>query len=100
MLKLHASANKKVPIPGVDYSTMSFSAGLEVEIADGATADQITQRIQDCYRLLDAAVNAEIAAHGGVIPAVPVAQPAAAASAPVATPQTPPPAPRPTAMGT
>ena len=64
MIKIVASMSKKVPIPCLDYSSQSFMAGLEVEVSDGATAEQIKERIHEVYALLESSIDAEVAAHG------------------------------------
>jgi len=65
MIKIHATLSKKVPIPGLDYSSQSYGCGLEVEVSDGATHEQIQARIRDTYGLLEGAIDAEIAARQG-----------------------------------
>src|SRR3989339_711182 len=63
MLKLHANVSKKVPIPGQDYSSQQYTAGMEVEVSDGATTEQIQDRIKQVYALLEACIAREIDAH-------------------------------------
>src|SRR3989339_1057798 len=76
MIKLHATVGKKVPIPDRDYSSQSYSAGIELEVADAATPEQLQERIQEVYRLLEATVDAEIQAGVSVVaPPVSQAQP-------------------------
>lgn len=38
MIKLSANLSKKVPIPGRDFSSQQYGAGLEIEVADQADA--------------------------------------------------------------
>jgi len=62
MTKLTAGVVKKVPVPGVAYSNQEFSAGLEVELPDDASAGEVQQRLRDMYALLGETVESEIAA--------------------------------------
>ncbi len=64
MIKIHANVSKKVPVPGVQFSSQSFMAGIEIEVSDGATAEQIQGRIKEVYGLLENTIDAEIAAQG------------------------------------
>ncbi|MCZ7645931.1 MAG: hypothetical protein M5U26_11715 [Planctomycetota bacterium] len=73
MIRVSATLNKKVPLPGVQYGSQGFGGSLEVEVADSASADEVKKRLHDLYAVLNAAVNAEIAAlqpgNGGKSPA-------------------------------
>lgn len=60
MLKLNASYSKKVPAEQ-EYSSKSFHASIECELPSGQTANQIKKKIHDTFRLVEAAVEAEIA---------------------------------------
>jgi hypothetical protein len=60
MLKIYASINNRVPIPGQDYSSQSFGAGIEVELADGATGEQIQMEIAEVYSSLHEAIERQI----------------------------------------
>lgn len=60
MLKVAASLSKKVPIEGMEYSSQSFCAGLEIELSDGFTGEQIRQRITEVYALLEQTIDGEI----------------------------------------
>ena len=66
MLKIIANVSKKVPIPGLDFSSQSFMAGIEVEVSDGSTPEQLQHRIREVYHLLEHAVDTEIRSYGGV----------------------------------
>lgn len=61
MIKLHAHIQKKVPLPGHDYSSQSYSAGLEVEVADNDNPAVIQDRIRQLYALLNSAVEEQLA---------------------------------------
>ena len=65
MLRIVANVSKKLPIEGVDFSSQSYSAGMEVEVADAATDEQIRKRIAEVYRLLEATIDEEMAAKAG-----------------------------------
>jgi len=65
MIKLHANLSKKIPIEGLDYSSQSFSAGIEVEMGAGATDGEIRERIAQLNQVLESAIDAEIAARSG-----------------------------------
>lgn len=63
MIKINANISKKVPIAGMDYSSQSFMAGLEVEISDSADPSQVKERIREVYQLLEESINEQIASH-------------------------------------
>lgn len=56
MIKLHACVSKKRPINGQDYSSRSFSASVEVEVAS-TDEGRIQEHLDRLYRLLDEAVE-------------------------------------------
>jgi hypothetical protein len=60
MIKLSASVSKKVPIDGLDYSSRSYSAGLETEMPSGCSADELQCRLKQLYGLLEMAVDEQI----------------------------------------
>ena len=60
MLKLNASYSKKVPAEQ-EYSSKSFHAAIECELPSGQTASQIKKKIHDTFKLVESAVEAEIA---------------------------------------
>ena len=61
MIKLHAHIQKKVPLPGHDFSSQAFSAGLEVEVADNDNPAVIQERIRQLYALLNSAEEEQLA---------------------------------------
>ncbi len=65
MIKLVANVSKKVPVAGVEYSSQSFMAGVELEVSDGATREQIQERIRDVYATLEKTIDGEIRARNG-----------------------------------
>ena len=64
MIKIVANVSKKVPIPGQDYSSQCYTAGMEVEVADGTTTEAVQERLRQVYALLEASIDQKIAAHG------------------------------------
>lgn len=60
MSKLSATLSKKVPIPGLEYSSQQFSCGLEMELSGEQTQDTIRQNVRKLYALLHAAIDEEI----------------------------------------
>jgi len=62
MIRLVASASKKVPVPGVSFSSQSFLASAEVEVADATDPATLQARLRDLYRLLRESIEQEIAA--------------------------------------
>ena len=60
MSKLSAILSKKIPIPGLEYSSQQFSCGLELELSGEQTQDSIRQNIRKLYALLHAAIDEEI----------------------------------------
>ena len=50
------------PIPGIDYSSQNFSAGLEVELSDSADENAIREKVSRLYRLLEQTEDQQIAA--------------------------------------
>jgi len=65
MIKLCANLSKKVPIPGLDFSSQHFGASLEIEVSDADKADAIQARIRELYGLLGHAIDEQIAAASG-----------------------------------
>lgn len=68
MIRIIANVSKKVPVPGVEYSSQSFMAGIEVEVSDGATPEEIQQKIHSVYSTLERTIDSEIAARNGEAP--------------------------------
>ncbi|MCZ6691407.1 MAG: hypothetical protein O7H41_17605 [Planctomycetota bacterium] len=66
MIKLHASYSKKIPAES-QYSSKSFHASLEVEVADeiAKDGDQLQQKLRTIWRDLQTAVEAQIQESNG-----------------------------------
>jgi hypothetical protein len=74
MSKLSATLSKKVPIPGLEYSSQQFSCGIETELAGETTQESIKQTLRKMYALLHEAVNAEIRESAQHQPELPASQ--------------------------
>lgn len=61
MIKLSAHVSKKVPQPDIEYSSQSYSAGLEIELASGTKAADIKKKLREVYALLEHAVDDQLA---------------------------------------
>jgi hypothetical protein len=60
MLKLTASFGKKLPVEGMDFSSQSYHASVEVEIPDGLGPEELDRRIHDTFDLVRGSVEAEL----------------------------------------
>jgi hypothetical protein len=60
MPKLSATLSKKVPMPGLEYSSQQFSCSLEFELPGDLSQDMIRQKIHNLYTLLHTAIDEEI----------------------------------------
>ena len=60
MLKLTASLSKKLPIQGIEFSSKSASAGIEVEMPSAATSEEIRWRLKQLYAVLAFAVDDQL----------------------------------------
>jgi hypothetical protein len=60
MLKLTASFGKKLPVEGMDFSSQSYHASVEVEIPDGLGSEELDRRIHDTFDLVRGSVEAEL----------------------------------------
>jgi hypothetical protein len=68
MIKLYANVSRKVPIPSQEYSSQSFSAGMEMEKGNDATSEEIKATLQEMYDILEESVKEQILANGVPIP--------------------------------
>jgi len=57
MIKLSASVSKKAPVPDVEFSSRSYSAGMEVEISSDAREEELRERLRSFYELLEASIQ-------------------------------------------
>ena len=60
MIKLTANVSKKVPVPDLEFSSQSYSAGMEVEMASGASSEEIQKKLRALYSLLEEAIDEQI----------------------------------------
>ena len=60
MLKINANIAKRVPIPGVDYSSQQFACGMEVEVPSSEKPEAIRDRIRRVFEMLQAEVDQQI----------------------------------------
>lgn len=65
MLKLNSSYSKKVPVEGQDFSSQSYHASIEVELADHLKPDELQRRIHETFDLVRASVEAELNGKAG-----------------------------------
>jgi hypothetical protein len=68
VIKLSANLSKKVPMPDVEFSSQQFGASLEIEVADAADAQEIAQKLQGIYGLLEKSIDQQITAASGRAP--------------------------------
>ena len=61
MLKLTASISKKLPVEGIEFSSKSASAGIEVEMPSAANAEEIRCRLKQLYAALEFSVDDQLA---------------------------------------
>jgi len=71
MIKLTGSVSRKVPIPGHEFSSQSFSAGMELEIGNEASSEEVKKKFQEMYGILESTVKAQIICNGGTAPSAP-----------------------------
>ena len=60
MIKLSACVSKKLPVPDVEFSSRSYSAGMEVEVASGASSEEIQQNLRALYELLEESIEEQV----------------------------------------
>jgi len=63
MIKLSANLSKKVPMPDVEFSSQSYSAGIEMEVGSAATHGDIREELRKLYALLEEAIDEQV---GGI----------------------------------
>jgi hypothetical protein len=64
MIKLTGNVSRKVPIPGTEYSSQSFSAGMEIEVGNDSSLNEIQQKFKEMYAVLENAVQAQLISNG------------------------------------
>jgi len=68
MIKLTGNVSRKVPIPGTEHSSQSFSAGMETEVGNDASLTDVYKKFKEMYLVLENAVKDQIVSNGGHIP--------------------------------
>lgn len=63
MIKISANVSKKVPIEGLEYSSQSFSAGMECEVSGSNGKEELMEKIRKLYALLEEAIDEQIRGH-------------------------------------
>lgn len=79
MIRLSASLSRKVPVPGIEYSSQQYGASMEIEISDADKPEAIQARIRELYGLLSRSIDEQI---GQPRPAAPAAAAALLISVP------------------
>ena len=64
MIKLTGNVSRKVPIPGTEYSSQSFSAGMEIEVGNDVSLEDIHRKFKEMYGVLENAVQAQLISNG------------------------------------
>ena len=64
MIKLTGSVSRKIPIPGTDFSSQSFLAGMEIEVGNDASLEEVHHKFQEMYGILKKAVKEQIVSNG------------------------------------
>ena len=64
MIKLTGNVSRKVPIPGTEYSSQSFSAGMEIEVGNDASLDVVQKKFKEMYAVLENAIKAQLVSNG------------------------------------
>ena len=62
-VRLSGSISRKIPIKGVEFSSQSFGASLEIEISS-ANAGEVQAQLAQLYASLNQGIDAQIAAAG------------------------------------
>lgn len=64
MIKLTGNVSRKVPIPGTEYSSQSFSAGMEIEVGNDASLSEVHRKFKEMYSVLEDAVKEQLVSKG------------------------------------
>jgi hypothetical protein len=60
MIKISANISKKVPLPGIQFSSQQYGASMEIEISDADKPEAIQSRIHELYGLLSNSIDQQI----------------------------------------
>lgn len=61
MIRLSANLSRKVPMPGIQFSSQQYGASLEIEVSDADKPEAIQARIREMYALLSASIDEQLA---------------------------------------
>lgn len=64
MIKLTGNVSRKVPIPGTEFSSQLFGAGMEVEVGNNASSEEIRGKFKEMYQILEVSVKEQIVSNG------------------------------------
>lgn len=64
MPRLKAEIAKKLPVPGVNFSSISCGVGIELEVPEGQSVGELKARYEKMLTLLTTQVDAYFAAQG------------------------------------
>lgn len=64
MIKLTGNVNRKVPIPGKEFSSQSFGAGMEVEVGNDVSLEEVSNKFKEMYKILEKSVKEQIVSNG------------------------------------
>ena len=67
MIKLSGNVSRKVPIPGTEFSSQLFGAGMEVEVGNNASPEEIRSKFTEMYQILEASVKEQIVSNGAPV---------------------------------
>lgn len=74
MIKLTGNVSRKVPIPGTEYSSQSFGAGMEVEVGNDVSLEEVSSKFKEMYKILEKSVKEQIASNGAPVSKEPAKQ--------------------------
>ena len=67
MIKLSGNVSRKVPIPGTEFSSQLFGAGMEVEVGNNASPEEIRGKFKEMYQILEVSVKEQIVSNGAPV---------------------------------
>lgn len=67
MIKLSGNVSRKVPIPGTEFSSQSYGAGMEVEVGNNAAPEEIRNKFKEMYQVLEISVKEQIVSNGAPV---------------------------------
>lgn len=61
MIRLSANLSRKIPVPGIEFSSQQYGASMEIEVSDADKPEAIQARIRELYDLLSRSIDEQIA---------------------------------------